>query len=212
LFRCTILLFWSWWCKEIHAKTLCIGICDTVHIEYHVSLQLNCLIWYCITIPNTNSMKLIMIIDYNNWLHIFTSTTCTYQSLLITNTAPIIKCFKYFSQLIQFHKIYQFFMALSNTSSDIFFYTHDIKHTSLISILAWCSIVLSYCIDMSPYQYVLQFPNHALYNNVYVCKHLFCVTCSEAVTIYQHLEVKENKWRIKGKTMVQWINFLLYNF
>jgi len=41
-----------------------LGICDTVHIEYHVSLQLNCSIQYCITVPNTNSMKLIMIIDY----------------------------------------------------------------------------------------------------------------------------------------------------
>jgi len=50
--------------KFLLRTILQLGICDTVHIEYHVSLQLNCSIQYCITIPNTNSMKLIMTIDY----------------------------------------------------------------------------------------------------------------------------------------------------
>jgi len=60
---------------HVYCMQLLLGICDSVHIEYQVSLQLNCLIRCCITIPNANSMKLITTIDY---IHIFISTTYTY--------------------------------------------------------------------------------------------------------------------------------------
>jgi len=52
-----------------------------------------------------------------------------------------------------------------------------------------------------------------IYNYFHVCKQLFCVMQSKAVTVDQHLfheflifsEEKGKKQRIKGKTMAQWI-------